>query len=98
MRRPQAMQLPAMALQNRRAKYIPLDWIGGLRESRAVAEHADGHIIGSLWMLQRQIDTKAIIAPEHIRAGFLRIEKITPETLGKSRMDNASDEDSTSAL
>src|SRR5205814_7645071 len=70
-RRPDAMQLPSLALQDRRSEDLPLHRIGRLLEAIGIAENPDGHIVDAAGMLKRQIDTETVVAPVHIGAGLM---------------------------
>src|SRR5437762_2714069 len=52
MRRPQSMQLPALALVNRGAEHIPFHRVLRLGEARSVAQDSKGDIFRMLRMMQ----------------------------------------------
>ncbi len=83
--RPQPMQMPPLALMHRGAKHIPLDRIMGLIVLSKVAEDADGHVLGPIRMVQRQIDPEALVAPVHVAGHVACVDQAMPERMAEQR-------------
>src|SRR5437867_6723344 len=82
---PKAMQLPTLAFMNHGAEEIPLHRIIGLTITRAVAEDADGHILGAMRMVQSEIDAKAVVAPVDVAGNAMCVGEIICKSFGKQR-------------
>src|SRR5438045_8813397 len=75
-RRPQTVQFPALRFMNQRAEEVPFHRIVGLRITCAVAENSQGDIIGSLRMVQCEIDAEAFVAPVDVGGGFVSLTEM----------------------
>src|SRR5262245_11302414 len=85
MGRPEAVQLPALALQNRSAEQVPFQWVFRLGEADAVAEDADGHIVGVAGMVEGQVHAEAVVAPVNVAAYAVLPRQLVGKRHGENR-------------